>query len=89
MEVEWETEDRRGVAQAVSLTEDTGYFWFFDPDNVELVVKTLDACSRAGPLRSSDFLQTPLAAAALRGAHSCRRVVGARLPISAGVRRHR
>jgi len=29
-------------ASAVSLTEDTGYFWFFDADNVELVVKVLD-----------------------------------------------
>lgn len=31
-----------GVAQAVSLTGDTGYFWFFQPDNVELVLKVLD-----------------------------------------------
>lgn len=27
------------------LTSDTGYFTFFDEDNVELVVKVLDACS--------------------------------------------
>jgi hypothetical protein len=31
-------------ATAVSLTEDTGMFWFFDPTNVELVVKVLDGC---------------------------------------------
>jgi beta-lactamase superfamily II metal-dependent hydrolase/PKD repeat protein len=37
-----------GVGQAVPLTSDTGYFWFFDPANVELVVKVLDACSFAG-----------------------------------------
>jgi hypothetical protein len=30
------------VASAVALTDDTGYFWFFDASNVELVVKTLD-----------------------------------------------
>lgn len=28
----------------VSLTRDTGYFWFFDAANVELVVKVLEAC---------------------------------------------
>ena len=33
-----------GAARAVRLTEDSGYFWFFDEDNVELVVKVLDAC---------------------------------------------
>ena len=31
-------------ATAVRLTGDTGYFWFFDPANVELVVKVLDGC---------------------------------------------
>lgn len=34
-----------GVGEPFGLTEDTGYFWFFDPDNVEVVVKVLDACS--------------------------------------------
>ncbi|QQR73315.1 MAG: hypothetical protein IPJ17_17790 [Holophagales bacterium] len=34
----------RGAAQAVTLTRDTGYFWFFDPANVELILKTLDGC---------------------------------------------
>jgi hypothetical protein len=29
-------------ATAVSLTNDTGYFWFFSPNNVELVVKVVD-----------------------------------------------
>jgi hypothetical protein len=32
-------------ATAVSLTADSGYFWFFDRENVELVVKVLDACA--------------------------------------------
>ena len=31
-----------GRGQAVSLTGDTGYFWFFTPSNVELVLKVLD-----------------------------------------------
>ncbi len=34
-----------GPAHAVRLTPDSGYFWFLDPDNVEVVVKTLDGCS--------------------------------------------
>lgn len=36
-----------GVAEVVRLTPDTGYFWFFNPENVEMVVKVLDACSFA------------------------------------------
>src|SRR5262249_1019283 len=31
-----------GTGQAVALTRDTGYFWFFASSNVELVVKVLD-----------------------------------------------
>jgi PKD repeat protein len=31
-----------GVGQAVPLTDDTGYFWFFDDTNVELMLKVLD-----------------------------------------------
>ena len=32
-------------ASAELLTDDTGYLWFFRPDNVEVVVKVLDACT--------------------------------------------
>ena len=31
-------------ATAVVLTDATGYFWFFDSSNVELIVKVLDGC---------------------------------------------
>jgi hypothetical protein len=31
-----------GNGQAVSLTGDTGYFWFFTSNNVELVIKVVD-----------------------------------------------
>jgi len=42
--VAWATTDgRTGSGQAVVMTGDTGYFWFFDSANVELVVKVLDA----------------------------------------------
>lgn len=41
--VSWrDFEDQTGVGQAVQLTSDTGYFWFFDDDNVELILKVLD-----------------------------------------------
>jgi hypothetical protein len=33
---------RTGVAEGVELGDDSGWFWFFDRDNVELVVKVLD-----------------------------------------------
>lgn len=42
---DWRTSDRSGQGQGVLLTPDTGYFWFFGSDNVEVVVKVLDACS--------------------------------------------
>ncbi|MGE4188591.1 MAG: hypothetical protein AB7G12_01720 [Thermoanaerobaculia bacterium] len=37
-----------GSAHAAPLTADTGTFWFFSPANVELVVKSIDACGLAG-----------------------------------------
>ena len=46
VEVLWETPiGETGSGQAQGLTSDTGYFWFFGPDNVEVVVKLLNACS--------------------------------------------
>jgi hypothetical protein len=43
--VEWETNaGDAGYGQAVPLTDDSGYFWFFNDANVELVTKLLDAC---------------------------------------------
>ena len=32
-------------ATAVTLTDATGYFWFFDSSNVELIVKVLNGCA--------------------------------------------
>jgi hypothetical protein len=44
LEVKWKDfQGGTGVGQAISLTSDTGYFWFFNSANVELVVKVLDA----------------------------------------------
>jgi hypothetical protein len=41
-QVTWKAGALGGAAQAVSLSGDTGYFWFTDPANVELMVKVLD-----------------------------------------------
>ena len=37
-----------GQAQVVKLTNDTGYLWFFNSSNVEIVVKVLNACGING-----------------------------------------
>ena len=43
VEVTWrDFEARTGSGHGVALTSDTGYFWFFDPANVELTIKVLD-----------------------------------------------
>ncbi|HEX2224841.1 MAG TPA: sialidase family protein [Thermoanaerobaculia bacterium] len=42
---EWETATGKGPGRGVALTGDSGYFWFFDASNVEVVVKVLDACA--------------------------------------------
>jgi len=39
------TGTQQGQAQAVKLTDETGYFWFFSNTNVEEVVKVLNACT--------------------------------------------
>lgn len=47
---QWQTNaGNSGAGQAVSMTNDTGYFWFFGPDNVELVVKVLNGCALPNP----------------------------------------
>ncbi|HSG40107.1 MAG TPA: hypothetical protein VLE27_10760, partial [Thermoanaerobaculia bacterium] len=41
-EVTWKNGAVAAPAQAVSVSGDTGYFWFVGPENVELMVKVLD-----------------------------------------------
>lgn len=44
--VAWATSSGgNGVGTAVRLTGDSGYFWFFNAANIELVVKVLNACT--------------------------------------------
>lgn len=50
VEATWRTADgHTGTGTPVSLTAETGYFWFFSPQNVEVVVKVLDACASSAP----------------------------------------
>jgi hypothetical protein len=43
---QWTTpQGQSGAGQAVALTSDTGYSWFFSSNNVEMVIKTVTACS--------------------------------------------
>lgn len=52
IQVNWETDQgESGTANAVPLRNasnqvlsDSGYFWFFNQDNVEMVMKVLDGC---------------------------------------------
>ncbi|MES1239987.1 MAG: choice-of-anchor Q domain-containing protein [Acidobacteriota bacterium] len=44
----WTTRDGTGEAQAVPLTLDTGAFWFFNANNLELMIKVLDGCAVNG-----------------------------------------
>ena len=43
VQVAWTKPDSTsGAGQAVALTGDTGYFWFFSSNNIEMVIKVVD-----------------------------------------------
>ncbi len=42
------SEGSSGAGMAAPISEDTGYFWFFDPANIEIVAKVLDGCGVNG-----------------------------------------
>ncbi len=44
----WQAGEQEGEAMGMPRTPDTGMFWFFNPDNVELIVKVLDGCALNG-----------------------------------------
>ncbi len=45
----WATLDgKSGAGQAVAISADSGYFWFFAPSIVEVLVKMVDACGYPG-----------------------------------------
>jgi hypothetical protein len=49
VETWWETSGGEGQGKARPETSDSGAFWFFDPGNLELLVKVLDACAAPQP----------------------------------------
>ena len=45
VEAVWETgAGDTGTGKAIKLTDDSGTFWFFNPDNLEILVKVLNGC---------------------------------------------
>lgn len=46
--VDWETDTGQGQGQALLPSDDSGEFWFFEPNNTELIVKVIDACGVPG-----------------------------------------
>jgi hypothetical protein len=49
VEVDWQTTDgATGRAKAVPFVGDSGLLWFFDPANLEVLVKVLDGCGLNG-----------------------------------------
>jgi hypothetical protein len=48
VQVTWTTATGTGAGQALQLTDESGFFTFFDPSNVELTVKILNACQLGG-----------------------------------------
>jgi hypothetical protein len=43
--VAWRSANGSGAGQAVKLTGDSGYFWFFTASNVEMIVKAVNGCA--------------------------------------------
>lgn len=48
VQVTWTTATGTGSGQAIQLTDESGFFTFFDPSNVELTVKVLNGCGLGG-----------------------------------------
>jgi hypothetical protein len=48
VQVTWTTATGTGAGQAIQLTDESGFFTFFDPSNVELTVKILNGCNLGG-----------------------------------------
>jgi photosystem II stability/assembly factor-like uncharacterized protein len=44
VKAKWATASESGDAQVAQITPDTGYFYFFNPANVEVVAKLIDGC---------------------------------------------
>lgn len=45
VEVDWSSSSESGAGQVISSSNDTGTFYFFNPNNTDLLVQLLNACS--------------------------------------------
>ncbi|MEO7794192.1 MAG: hypothetical protein ABIV06_05405, partial [Thermoanaerobaculia bacterium] len=46
VQAEWhDFAGRTGSGTATPLSDESGYFWFFEPENLELAVKIVDGCA--------------------------------------------
>ena len=43
--IDWKTSDHTGTGAPIKYTADSGLFWFFGPENIEVLLKVLDACA--------------------------------------------
>jgi hypothetical protein len=43
--IDWKTSGQSGQGQAIKYTDASALFWFFGPDNIEVLLKVLNACS--------------------------------------------
>lgn len=48
VKVRWSAGRTSGQGQQRTLTQDSAAFWFFNPDNIELVIKVLNGCAVNG-----------------------------------------
>jgi hypothetical protein len=48
VDVRWRAGGANGQGRPISLNSDSAFYWFFDPANIELVVKVLDGCAING-----------------------------------------
>jgi len=49
LEVSWrDFQSHTGIGTAVPLSDESGLFWFFAPENMEMLVKVLDGCTLTG-----------------------------------------
>lgn len=46
VDIRWQVGNESGQGQPMHITSDSGFYWFFDPNNAELVVKVLNGCAR-------------------------------------------
>lgn len=47
LQVRWQANGQTGSGAAIPFTDESGFFWFFNPNNLEMMTKVHDACKLA------------------------------------------